>query len=107
MNQLKDLRNQRRVKDFTSPLVTRRLRDRLNEEVRRRTVQLLISGVVKPHRLRWAGHVTRAPPTRYVRQVLGGRLTSPRPQGRPWLRWEYCVSKDAGLLGIPDWREAC
>ena len=54
-----------------------------------------------------AGHVARAPPTRYVRQVLDGRPTSPRPQGRPRLRWKDCVSKNARLLGIPDWREAC
>ena len=32
--------------------------------------------MVKSHRLRWAGHVARAPLTRYVRQVLDGRPTS-------------------------------
>ena len=49
----------------------------------------------------------RAPPTRYVREVLDERPTSLRPQGRPWLRWEDCVSKDAGVLKIPNWWEAC
>ena len=39
----------------------------------------VISGVVKSHRLRWAGHVARAPPTK----VLDGRPTSPRPQRMP------------------------
>ena len=66
--------------------------------------RLSVFRVVKSHKFRWAGHVARAPPTRYVRQVLDKMPTSPRPQGRPR---EDCVSKDAGLLGIPNWQEAC
>ena len=87
--------------------LTGRLRMRSNEETRRLTGQPLITGIIKSHRLRWAGHVARAPPTRYMRQVLDGRPTSPRPQGRPRLRWEDNVSADAGRLGIPDWRVSC
>ena len=70
-------------------------------------LQPLISGVVKSHRLWWVGHAARAPPTLYVRQVLNERPTSPWAQGRPPLRWEDCVSKDAGFLEIPDWRKTC
>ena len=48
--------------------------------------------------------------TQYVRQVLEGRPTSPRPQGRPRLTAAtmrgLCV-QGRWLLGIPDWREAC
>ena len=46
------------------------------------------------------------PPTRYVRQILDGRPTSQRLQGKPRLRWENRVSKNAGLFGIPVWQEA-
>jgi hypothetical protein len=87
--------------------LTGRLRMRSNDEVRRLTRQPLITGVIKSRRLQWAGHVARAPPTRYIRQVLDGRPTSPRPLGRPRLRWEDNVSRDAGRLGVPDWRESC
>ena len=71
------------------------------QESRRLTDQPLITGVIKSHRLRWAGHVAPVPPSRYIRQVLDGP-TSPRPQGRPRLRWEDNVSADSGRLGIPD-----
>ena len=87
--------------------VTGRLRMRPNEETRLLTGQPLITSVIKSRRLQWAGHVARAPPTRYIRQVLDGRPTSPRPLGRPRLRWEDNVSMDAGLLGVPNWRETC
>jgi len=82
--------------------LTARLRMRSNEEARRFTGQPLITRTIKSHRLRWAGHVARAPPTRYIRQVLDGRPTSPRPRGRPRLRWEDNVSADAGRLGVLD-----
>ena len=87
--------------------MTGQLRMRSNEEIRRLTEQPLITSVVKARRLQWAGHVARAPPARRIRQVLDGRPTSPRPLGRPRLRWEDNVSADAGRLGIPDWRATC
>ena len=87
--------------------VTGSLRIRSNDEIRQLTGQPHITGVIKSKRLKWAGHVARAPPTRYIRQVLDNRPTSPRPLGRPRLRWEDNVSADAGRLGVPDWRTAC
>ena len=87
--------------------LTGRLGMRSNEETRRLAGQPLIADIIKSHRLRWAGHVAWAPPTRYIRQVLNGRPPSPRPQGRPRLRWEDNVSEDAGRLVIPDWRISC
>ena len=90
----------------TDPL-TGRLRIRSNVEIRQLTGQPLITGVIRSRRLQWAGHVARAPETRYIRQVLDNRPTSPRPQGKPRLRWEDNVSADAGRLGVPDWRTAC
>ena len=86
--------------------VTGRVRVKTNDEIRRLTGQPFITSVIKSRRLRWAGHVARAPPTRAIRRVLDNRPTSPRPQGRPRLRWADNVSRDAGRLGVPDWRAA-
>jgi hypothetical protein len=86
---------------------TGRVRMRSNDEIRRLTGQPLITSVIKSRRLKWAEHVVRAPPSRYIRQVLEGRPTSPRPQGRPRIRWEDSVAADARRLGVPDWRDAC
>ena len=79
-------------------------RMRFNEEIRRLTEQPLITSVIKTRRLQWVGHVSRAFPTLKIRQVLNGRPTSPKPFGRPRLRWEDNVSMDVGRLGIQDWR---
>lgn len=86
--------------------VSGRVRVKTNVEIRRLTEQPYITGVIKSMRLRWAGHVARAPPERAIRRVLDNRPTSPRPLGRPRLRWEDNVSMDAGRLGVPDWRAA-
>ena len=85
---------------------TGHVRVKSNAEIRRLTGQPYITGVIKSKRLQWAGHVARAPPTRMIRRVLDNRPTSPRPQGRPRLRWVDNVSADAGRLGVPDWRLA-
>jgi len=87
--------------------VTGRFRMRPNEETRQLTGQPLITSVIKSRRLQWAGHVARAPPTRYIRQVLDGIPTSTRLPGRPRLRWEDNVKADAKRLGVRQWRETC
>ena len=68
------------------PVTGRRIM-RPNEETRRLTGQPLITSIIKSRRLQWAGSVARSPPTRYIRQVLDGRPRSPRPLGRPRIRW--------------------
>ena len=86
--------------------VSGRVRVKTNEEIRRLTGQPYITGVIKSMRLRLAEHVAWAPATRAIRRVLDDRPTSPRPLGRPRLRWEDNVSADSGRLGVPDWRAA-
>jgi len=67
----------------------------------------LIPSVIKSRRLKWAGHVARTPPSKYIRQVLESKEASHRSQWRPQIRWEYNIAADARRLGVPDWRDAC
>ena len=94
-------------------LLTGPFRKRSNEETRTLTGQPLITaltahsvsetvqtlgnvgGIIKSHRLRLAGHVARAPPTRYTRQVLDRRPNTHRHQSRLRLRWEDNVGAKA------------
>ena len=62
----------RRILGPKRDLVTGRLRIRSNEEIRSLTGQPLIKGVVKMHRLRWAGHVFRAPAKRAIVTAMSG-----------------------------------
>ena len=78
-------------------------RRRTNLEIRDLTQQPLITSVIKSRRLQWAGHVVRAPRERIISRVFHGRPTSPRPLGRPRMRWGDNVSRDAGALGVMDW----
>ena len=60
---------------------------------------------IKLGRLRWAGHVARMPEERIPRRVLDGRLYQNRGRGRPRLRWEDAVVRDARiLLHTRNWR---
>jgi hypothetical protein len=44
--------------------------------------------VIKPRRMRWAGHVARMLEGRGIYRVLVGRPEGKRPLGRPRRRWE-------------------
>jgi hypothetical protein len=44
--------------------------------------------VIKPRRMRWAGHVAIMGEKRGVYRILVGKLEGKRPFGRTWLRWE-------------------
>jgi hypothetical protein len=44
--------------------------------------------VIKPRRMRWAGHVARMRERRGAYRILVGRPEGRRPLGRPRLRWE-------------------
>ena len=50
--------------------------------------------------------MARAPPTPAIRRVLVNRPMSPSPSGRPRLRWEDNVFRDAGRVRVLDWRAA-
>ena len=50
--------------------------------------------VVKPRRMRWAGHVARMGEDRGVHRVLVGKPDGKRPLGRPRRRWEDNIKMD-------------
>jgi hypothetical protein len=50
--------------------------------------------VVKPRRLRWAGHVARMGEERGVHRVLVGKPEGKRPLGRNRPRWEGNINMD-------------
>jgi len=45
----------------------------------------------------WAGHVWRIHDP-LIRKVIEENPVEKRPLGRPRLRWENCVKKDAGIV---------
>jgi hypothetical protein len=56
--------------------------------------------VIKPRRMRWAGHVARMGLRRGVYRVLVGRPEGKRPLGRPRRRWEDNIKLDLREIGI-------
>ena len=50
--------------------------------------------VIKPRRMRWAGHVARMEEGRGVHKVLVGKPGGRRPLGRPRSRWEDNIKMD-------------
>jgi hypothetical protein len=55
-----------------------------------------ISRVIKPRRLRWAGHVARMGERRGAYRVLVRKTDERRPRGRPRHRWEDNIKMDFG-----------
>jgi len=58
--------------------------------------QCILSYVVrdKKRRLVWAGHAWRKHDSP-IGKVIEEKPVGRRPLGRPWLRWEDCVKRDA------------
>ena len=62
--------------------------------------------VVKPRRMRWAGHVARMGEGRGVHRFLVGKPEGKRPSGRPRRRWEDNIKMDLQEVGGGgDWME--
>jgi len=63
--------------------------------------------VIKPRRLRWAGHVARMGEGRGVYRVLVGKPEGRRPLGRPRPRREDNIRMDLREVGYGcvDWME--
>jgi len=63
--------------------------------------------VVKPRRMRWAGHVVRMGEGRGVHRVLVGKPDGTRPLGRPRRRREDNIKMDVQEVGggCLDWME--
>jgi hypothetical protein len=50
--------------------------------------------MMKPRRMRWAGHVARTGATRTAYRILVGKQEGKRPLGRPRRRWEDNIKMD-------------
>jgi hypothetical protein len=63
--------------------------------------------VVKPRRIRWAGHVARMVEVRGLHMVLVEKPEEKRPLGRPRSRWEDNIKMDLQEVGGDrgDWME--
>ena len=99
------LREERRLKVFENRVlrrvfgpkrdeVTGEWRKLHNEELNDRYSSPNIVRVIKPRRIRWAGHVARMGEGRGVYRVLVGKPEGKRPLGRPRRRWEDNIKMD-------------
>ena len=63
--------------------------------------------MIKPRRMRWAGHVARMGERRGIRRVLVGKPEERRPLGRPRSRWDDNIKMDLQEVecGGMDWIE--
>ena len=63
--------------------------------------------VIKPRRVRWAGHIACMWEKRGVCRVLVGKPEGKRPLGRPRRRWEDNIKMDLQAVGCGsmDWIE--
>jgi len=55
--------------------------------------------MIKPRRMRWAGHVARMGERRGVYRVLVGKPEGKRPLGRPRRRWKDNIEMDLQEVG--------
>jgi hypothetical protein len=74
----------------------RRLR---NEELNDLYSSPNIIRVIKPRRMRWAGHVARMGEERGAYRILVGRPEGRRPLGTPRRRWEDNIKTDLREVG--------
>jgi hypothetical protein len=63
--------------------------------------------MIKPRRMRWAGHVARMGETRNAYTILVGKPEGKRPLGRPRCRWVDNIKMDLREIGWNgrDWIE--
>jgi len=82
------------------------LRKLHNEELRDLYSLPNIVWVIKPRRMRWAGHVARMGEGRGVHRVLMGKPAGKRTMGRPRRRWEDDIKMGLREVGGDgDWME--
>jgi hypothetical protein len=58
--------------------------------------------IIKPRRMRWAGHVARLGEKRNMGRLLVGTPEEERPLGRPRNRWVDNIRMDLGEVGWVD-----
>ena len=62
-----------------------------------------ITNIIRSHRLRWAGHVSRIEDGRLAKELMVGKPMGTKPLGRPGKRWIDNVKEDMTTLGAnPD-----
>jgi len=72
-----------------------------NEEIRKRTRQILLVNVIRERRLRWLGHVARMDEARIQKQALQWEVVGfKRRPGRPRTNWRDVVNKDLQRMGL-------
>jgi hypothetical protein len=80
--------------------VTREWKRLHNKELHVLYFSLNIIRVIRPRRLRWAGHVAHMGERRGAYRVLVGRPGGRRPLGRPGCRWEDNIKMDLREVGL-------
>jgi hypothetical protein len=70
-----------------------------NEELRDLYSSPSIIRIIKPRRMRWAGHVARMG-TRNAYRLMVGKPEGKRPLGRPRRRWVDNIRMDLGEVGV-------
>ena len=56
--------------------------------------------MIKPRRLRWAGHVGRMEEGKSAFKILPGKPAGKRPLGKPRRRWKDNIRMDLKEIGI-------
>ena len=80
-----------------------------NTEVLGRLQCLDIRTILQKRRIRWTGHVLRMSDSRLPKSILYGELAdSPRPRGRPKLRFKDVLKRDLQRFNIDtgNWEKA-
>ena len=76
-----------------------------NEEVRKRTGQILLEKVIRERSMRWLGHVTRMDEARILKQALPWEVAGFRRRpGRSRMNWSDVAKKDLQRMGLT-WEE--
>jgi hypothetical protein len=73
-----------------------------NEELRDLYSSPSIIRIIKPRRMRWAGHVARMREKRNAYRLLVGKSEGSRPLGSPRHRWVDNIRMDLGEVGWGD-----
>jgi hypothetical protein len=95
----------RRIFGLKRDEVTGEWRKLHNEELRDLHASPSIIRIIKPRRMRCAGHVARMGEKRNTYRLLVGKLERKRPLGRPRCRWVDNIKMDLGEVrwGDVDW----
>jgi hypothetical protein len=100
-------RELRRIFEHMRDEVIREWRKLRDEEMNNLYSSPNIFRVIKPRRMRWAGHVARMGEGRGVYRVMVGKTEGRRSLGRPRRRWENNIRMDLREVGCGcvDWME--